>query len=523
MRLILLVLPLIILSSCDLLKPDPEIASVPIIYLDFNGNSKSSGIENYRSLGNQKLSYKPGLKDSCLNLTITSPFRRPVILETKGDIMIDNQPYISVMVWVKMEKDDYETYGLIGNKNINDSNEKGWIISSTTEGSWKLEISDGNLHWEYQATAQSQKINDGYWHQIGFVVDKNEHVLETYFDGVQRGIVALQDFKNFASDYHLHIGCSPGSQDYSMDSFNGYIDEVGVWTKKLNHQNFKNAYLNIKKQKLTQIQEVDETFKVLTWNIWNGGKQRGKTVGLNQIANIIKDSKADIVAIQEDFGSGEYLADKLGFILYRSSTNLCLLSRFPIKKTYHIYRSLNSGSAEIQLNDEKSVIVCPLWLSYKPNIKGLLVNEAANTDTIIDIETKSRASEAKFILSELHKFNNASNQESIILAGDFNSGSHLDWTVKNAKQKYNKCIAFPVTVLMEQEGYKDSFREVWNDETKYPGNTYSPIFKDNYTDRIDFIFYKGNTIKAIDAIIIDSSPSFFPSDHAAVLVTFKLQ
>ncbi len=519
--ILFLLLTIMTFSSCEFFRPSPQMVSVPMIYFTFNGNSQSSGIENFRTFGNQKMSFARGIMDSCLDLSINSYHRKPVIIESRGDVMLDHQSQYAVMVWVKMEADDFETYGIIGNKSIDEPTEKGWIISTTRTGSWKLEISDGNQQWFYQATPSRQKINDGQWHQLGFYIDKSENMAQAYFDGQQVGILNLPNLHRFEADYHIHIGCNPGSMDYSMDTFNGQIDEVGIWSKKLTPQDFKDAYLYIKKEKLPQTEYADETFSVLTWNIWNGGRQMGKTTGLQQVVKVIQQSGADIISLQEEFGSGEYIADQLNYSFYRCSRNLCVISRFPINNTYNIYRDLNAGGAQIMLEEDQSVIVCPIWLSFKPNIKGLLVNPEANRDTILSMEENSRASETRFIISELEKFNSQLPYSALILAGDFNSGSHLDWTPKNMSQKYNKTIPFPSSILMEKDGFVDAYRQIWPNEIEYPGNTYSPIFKEGYNDRIDYIFYKGNKIKAIDAKVINTAPTFFPSDHAAVLVTFK--
>ncbi|MCW3806575.1 endonuclease/exonuclease/phosphatase family protein [Plebeiibacterium marinum] len=511
----------IFFTSCELFHPDPQIPSVPMIYFDFNENNTSSGIEDFKTFGNQNLSYKPGIKDSCLDLSITSRSRKPVIIKTKGDLMLEHQPQMAVMVWVKQKLNDLETYGIIGNKSIDASHEKGWIISTTPKGAWKLQLSDGLQNWEYTATPSRQRINDGKWHQLGFYINKDENMTYTYFDGQPVGILNMQNFTNFEADYHLHIGCNPGSNDYSKDAFNGMIDEIGIWSKPLSHEDFKNAYLCLKKEKLPSTEYAGETFKVLTWNIWNGGKQMGKTAGINQIVNVIKKSGADIVSLQEDFGAGQYISDKLGFTYYKCSENLSLLSRFPISKTHQIFRPLNIGIVQLLLKENDPILICPIWLSFTPNIKGMLANPEANQDTIINIEEKSRGSEVRFILSELKKFSTQIESGSIILAGDFNSGSHLDWTADNINNKYNKVIPFPTSILLEENNYTDAYRQIWPGNLKKQGNTYSPIFKEGYNDRIDFVYYKGTTIEAIDASVIDKTDSFFPSDHAALLITFK--
>ena len=513
----------LLVSACALFNPSPQIPTVPILYFDFNGNHNSSGIEPFKIFATQRFSYAGGIKDSCLDLSGLSAHRKPIVVETKGKFIPQEQTSFSVMVWVNMREGDHQSYGIIGNKGIGDHTESGWIISSTTNGAWQLEISDGYAHQKYMATPNRQKINDGKWHQLGFMIDKNQQVARTFFDGKLVGVVSLNGINGFEADYNLFIGCDPASLDYTMDTFNGFIDEVGVWSQKLSDKHFKEAYLSVKKERMESVEEADKTIKIMTWNIWNGGKQQGKTVGLDRIAQCIKENDASIVTLQEDLGSGEYLADKLGYYFYRRSHNLSLLSKYPLGNSFNIYRPINTGGIEVLLNEEKKIVVCPIWLSFKPNIKGLLMNESSSNDTIISIEESTRGNEMTFILSELNQLHNEFSSATIVLAGDFNSGSHLDWTEKNKANKYNKTLSFPATSKVEQEGFKDAFREVWPDETFNLGNTYSPIFKEGYKDRIDFIFYNGDQLQAIDATVIDSTTASFPSDHAAVMVTFQLQ
>ncbi len=523
-KLVSVLIVYLLLASCTQYGSSSKIPSVPLLYFSFNGNNASSGIEQFKIFGNQKMSYGSGLIDSSLNLSGTSFYRKPLVIETKGEFIHPQQNAFSVMVWIKMQEGDNESYGIVGNKGLGVDSERGWIISKTPAGAWQLEVSDGYQNQKYTATPIRQRINDGKWHQIGFMMDKKEQVARTYFDGKLVGVLSLNDIQSFDADYNLYIGCDPGSVDYTKDTFNGMIDEVGVWSQRLEDRQFADAYRVIKKERLSSYPEAGETIKVMSWNIWNGGMQQGKTVGLNKIVKCIKNNGADIVALQEEFGSGEYIADALDFYFYRRSLNLCLLSRYPLGKSFNIFKPINAGGIEVLLNEDNHMVVCPVWLSFQPNIKGLLMNETVSTDTIVNIENATRASEATFILSELVKLSNELNSSSLILAGDFNSGSHLDWTEENKSKKYNKVVPFPATLKMAQDGFTDAFREIWPDASAKPGNTYSPIFKEDYNDRIDFIYYKGKHIKAIDAVTIDNTVTpLFPSDHAAVMVTFRLQ
>src|SRR5690606_18432600 len=52
--------------------------------------------------------------------------------------------------------------------------------------------------------------------------------------------------------------------------------------------------------------------KVMAWNIWHGGREDGKDVGPARVIDVIRNSGADVVAMQETYGSGELIQKELG-------------------------------------------------------------------------------------------------------------------------------------------------------------------------------------------------------------------
>ena len=45
-------------------------------------------------------------------------------------------------------------------------------------------------------------------------------------------------------------------------------------------------------------------FRVMSWNIWRGGREDGEEEGPARVVDVIRDSGADVVAMQETYGSG---------------------------------------------------------------------------------------------------------------------------------------------------------------------------------------------------------------------------
>ena len=51
------------------------------------------------------------------------------------------------------------------------------------------------------------------------------------------------------------------------------------------------------------------SFRTMTWNIWHGGREDGEKMGPQRVVDVIRQSKADIVAMQETYGSGEWISE----------------------------------------------------------------------------------------------------------------------------------------------------------------------------------------------------------------------
>jgi endonuclease/exonuclease/phosphatase family metal-dependent hydrolase len=144
----------------------------------------------------------------------------------------------------------------------------------------------------------------------------------------------------------------------------------------------------------------------------------------------------------------------------------------------------------------------------------------ARADTIEVREMETRGREANFMLSEFRPFLLRGQQTPIILAGSFNSGSHLDWTERNKENHNGLVVNFPATRFMEEAGFSDAYRAIFPDEVNTPAHTWSPIYKEGLQTRMDFIYYQGDGLTPSTARVIDTATYGFPSDHAAVVVSF---
>ena len=92
---------------------------------------------------------------------------------------------------------------------------------------------------------------------------------------------------------------------------------------------------------LSAFAEADEPqrISVMTWNIWHGGREDGETAGPQRVVDVIRDSGADIVAMQETYGSGEWISEQLGFHFHPCGTNVSILSRYPVVEDLSVFEA----------------------------------------------------------------------------------------------------------------------------------------------------------------------------------------
>ncbi|MFJ2766301.1 endonuclease/exonuclease/phosphatase family protein [Streptomyces sp. NPDC087300] len=253
-----------------------------------------------------------------------------------------------------------------------------------------------------------------------------------------------------------------------------------------------------------------QTLKVMTFNTWHGGSQVPD--GINKIATAITDSGADVVALQENDGdSAQRIADKLGWYTTATGTHVDIVSRHPIDQ--EDWTGTGNGVVAAKI---KGFWIYSAHLDYT---KYGPYNACWDNDSYETIyaDEANRGKQA----ADIVKWAGSS---PAIVAGDFNSPSHLDWTQDTKAAHCNSVVTWPTTKAFADGGYWDSYREVNPDEAARPGNTWSPVVKETDgkpepQDRIDFIQYKGSTLDAVSSTTVGGG-SNWPSDHLAVMTTF---
>jgi len=310
--------------------------------------------------------------------------------------------------------------------------------------------------------------------------------------------------------------------------------------------------------------ETPAQLKVLTWNIW-GKLNRdprytiaGKT-GRERMIEILKASGTDIITMTETYGSAKDIAESLNYYYFTPSPtdNLTIFSRYPLENagTIKDLSYFSFISATVLIPGGMKVRVYNIWLTSS----GRHIVEIKNKELSDEEFTAGddiRYNHIQQLLTHPDFLKDLANKDKIpiIVSGDFNSVSHLDYTKESGDKglNFSRILPIKVSIAMQKNGFTDSYRFIHPEITP---NTYGytwttvgmgymykvgegfvpvennpkPKYRGLFA-RIDFIYCTGNKLKAVSSRTISHHPSNknrsfpeFPSDHAAVLTGFELR
>lgn len=462
--------------------------------------------------------FTKGIEGKAIDLSSAAYHRNPVTISEVDSV--DMSRTFSMGIWVKASSSNQGVRGIVGNKKSFDGRDAGFLLSTQANGSWAVHFTDGkNWQWDYQPTVARQPVTDGKWHFLAVTFDSDRQEMKMYYDGMLVAIYCTNGNKHLGSSSALYVG---NYVDDQWHSFEGCLDRFTFTDRIKTEAEIADefyAYTGVRHE--SHLDKFTSELNLMAFNIYHGGHELGENVGVQRVVDVIKASGADVVGMIETYGAGAEIADALGYYLYLRSSNLSILSKYPIEQTWDMFQPFNTCAATIRISQTQTFNYVNLWLDYLPSTDEQ-VRTGVSVEEMIKQEGPTRLRELKCILNDMKPFLDQKDTP-LFVSGDFNSGSHLDWTEK-AKSLFQGCVfPWPTSVLMEQYGFKDSYRELYPNELEYPCLTWSTMSKLDIQYRIDFIYYKGKKVKAIHSEMIDKHPVRFPSDHAAMLTTFKFK
>ncbi|MET6995902.1 endonuclease/exonuclease/phosphatase family protein [Chitinophaga defluvii] len=460
-----------------------------------------------------------GISGKALNLEASAPSRKimQVPYALKG-----YKGSFTVMCWAKAAKTAQNSYAILEAVSGKEDTQKGWTIGLQANGAWYWKIMQGNQTYEYQPTVQRQSIKDDKWHLLAFSYDTAKMECSMYYDGQQVAIYYTPGISGVQEAATLDIGGRKQGDLEQWEAFNGCVDEVGLYQSALSAEQIQQACTKYMPTKKRPPLQAGNQLKVMNFNIYHGGNETGKEVGPQRVVDVIRQSGADIVSMQETYGSGAVIADALGYYFYLRGSNLSIMSKYPIVETLPGEHPFYNGGARIKLNAQKEIAFYTNWLNYPFDYWDMLEKgQSFSTDSMLQQMEAVNGSKLRQILDKISPVVDRADQLPVIFCGDFNSGSHLDWVESTRHLNGGHVAAFPAGKLMMAAGFKDSFREVHPDPLKERGITWTPQFPNAFQDRIDYIYYKGK-LQPLQSFTITTHPAHYPSDHAALVTTFRI-
>ena len=264
--------------------------------------------------------------------------------------------------------------------------------------------------------------------------------------------------------------------------------------------------------------------KVMIFNIWRSGVQ----LSLAQVVAAIRAADPDVVALQEPEGNSRKIADMLGWSYVDERVHL--ISRVP----------LFAGTQDdvhfsyVEVRHGEMVAIANLHLpsdSYGPEA----VRDGKPLDEVLQLEADNRMYMLEPYAEAMPKV--AAAGIPVIVGGDFNSPSHLDWTeaVAKARPAVKYPVVWPESKLMADKGFVDSYRAVHADPVAKPGLTWTPGYPHPFVrpqethDRIDYIYAIGANAVASRIVgegggpDVDIAVDPWPADHRALVTTFEVE
>ncbi|MER5423370.1 discoidin domain-containing protein [Streptosporangium roseum] len=280
---------------------------------------------------------------------------------------------------------------------------------------------------------------------------------------------------------------------------------------------------------------VGSPLRLMAWNLFVGGTfDRKETTGenLTQMIDYMNEVNPDILFVVEGYGSGQKILDGLNagraegdrFTGVQLTTpedyshngdNLWLYTKLKVEKVYPRYAdadidSFNIGGARLGLPNGKHVHAFSLWTwhdgwAYGDTHDAAVQNthglpRTKTDEQILEGDNLRRVAMGKAILEKAIPSFIGDDDAPVLMGGDLNAQSHLDWSEQfaDAPGHGGVVLPWPYTKLYTDAGFMDTFRYANADAGMYPGRTWSPFHgMGAIPGRIDYVFARGKDVRIL--------------------------
>lgn len=311
--------------------------------------------------------------------------------------------------------------------------------------------------------------------------------------------------------------------------------------------------------------------KVMAFNIWHGGRLDGSGDDLSaqnvaQLLEFVRSEDPDLLFLVETYGTGRQVEQALnraqpagrtfrGIQLTRQpdrppdKDNLWLFTWLPVAQVHPIVTtglltSFNFGGAHLLLPDGSDLHAFTVWLHHLDSAveattqavmeHALGLEPAATSDQIVAADHARRLPMAQVLLDRL-RTQVPDDSATVILGGDFNTLSHLDWSAAHTHARGHGGLAldWPVMRKFEVAGFTDTYRHANPDPVSHPGDTQPGLTRRRAPARIDYVLTRGARVDVVGSSrrtrrlrqhrggVLDRRYPFY-SDHAALVTELVL-
>jgi endonuclease/exonuclease/phosphatase family metal-dependent hydrolase len=221
------------------------------------------------------------------------------------------------------------------------------------------------------------------------------------------------------------------------------------------------------------------------------------------------------------------ISSGLGFQFQPRGTNVSIHSRYPIIEDISVYKEFECVGALVELPNKAQVAFYSIWLPYSAEIWLEGTRDTSKTETMLAACKASDQSLRKMWAAIEGRLNDHKYKDvPIIIAGDFNSMSHLDYGEIGWDQ-YEAVVKWPTSTILPNQGFTDSYRACNPRIDRKADSTWTPRFPKQQQDRIDFIYHRHARTQSVTVVpsasrVIKEHKTRFPSDHAALLSTLRI-
>lgn len=289
----------------------------------------------------------------------------------------------------------------------------------------------------------------------------------------------------------------------------------------------------------------------MSFNTWGSGANENKTT--QDTIDVIKAVNADVICLLEvraesvpctsicppsGASRAPEIAHELGYFLHEQKGRNDLLWANAILSKYPILHNTTNDIGVVLDVFGKHVALFSIHLTDFPYQPYQLLDIPCDGAPSLQFASEAiaaadaaRGPGMDLLSREIHSIEN--DVSTVIVAGDFNEPSHLDWTDRAVViGRHPLAVEFPTSMILEKHGFIDSYRSIYPDEIAKPGFTWTPKTMDDdkhdHHDRIDYIFVRNATVTS--ASIIGENPSVadivittpWPSDHRAIMASISI-